>query len=118
MQRLISGLDDLLIGLGTAIFLSTVGTVIYLVIHGWRGIASLFSTWAISCFVGVLAHWACIEYAISGNLSAIIISLSALLSHLVLDVLFHPQIKKALVQRLMLEIHTRGRAKGRLHDPD
>lgn len=111
MHRLISGIDELLIGLGTAIMLSSVATLIYLVVHGWRGFINFFSTWALSCFMGVLAHWACIEYAVSGALSAIIISMTALLSHTVLGVIFHPQVQKALRQRIVLEIHTRGRAK-------
>lgn len=117
MYRIMTqGMEDLLVGIVAPIILSTVATIIYLVIHGWRGICNALSTWGISCFMGVLAHWACLEYAVSGTLSAIIISMSALLSHTILDILFHPQIRKAFMQRLTLEIHTRGRTPKRADD--
>lgn len=110
MERLIQGIDDLLVGIGTATILSTVATLIYLAIHGWRGICNALITWGISCFAGVLAHWGCLEYSVSGTLSAIIISMVALLSHTILDVLFHPQVRNAFLKRLTSEISTRGKS--------
>lgn len=88
--------------------LSTVATLIYVIKCGWHGLLDFLAKWAIASFTGVLAHWTALHYGITGALNAVIISMSALISHMLMEVLFNPQIMDAIKERLLHEIKTRG----------
>lgn len=95
------------------LILSTVATLIYLLRSGWHGIANCLASWCIACFVGVLTHWTLSHYGIGGTIGAVIISMAALLSHMVMDIIFHPQLREAVKKRLAYEVMTFGRGRGK-----
>lgn len=90
------------------IILSTVASVLYVIRSGWKGFADFAACWFTACFCGVMGHWVAMHYGITGNMNAVIVSMTALLSHLIMDILFHPQIREAIKRRLINEILTRG----------
>lgn len=91
--------------------LSTAASIIYGIRRGWKGIADFLACWSTASFMGVLTHWTCDHYGITGTLAAVIISMAALLSHLVMDIVFHPAIKDAMTKRLVREIASLGARK-------
>lgn len=119
MNNLFDGLEAIMAGVVIPIILSTAATVVYVSKCGWHGIRHFFSCWCISCFMGVCAHWLLEHLQINSTLSALIISMSALLSHAILDILFHPKLRAAIIRRLNYEISTRfsnGNSKSREFD--
>lgn len=94
------------------VILSTVACIVYVIKCGWKGFTNFISLWCIACFCGVMAHWCAMHYGITGNLNAVIVSMSALLSHFIMDILLHPQVREAVKKRLVREILTRGCRQG------
>lgn len=109
MNNIFSSIGFLVENIVLPVILSTVATIIYTIKNGWRGIRNFFATWCIACFAGVCASWGIAHLNYNPSLNALIISMTALLSHLILDVIFHPEIRNAIRRRIVNEISERGR---------
>ena len=84
---LFQGMESLLVGLVLPVILSFVASLVQVALRGWRGFRNYMANYCLSFFMAVITHWILLNYAISGEYKAILISAAALISNDVLSYL-------------------------------
>lgn len=82
---LMKGWEEIAVGVGTPILLSSIATVVRIMRYGWKGVKHFIASVSTSIFVGVLVSWSLDYFELKGTVCAAIISLCAYMSGTLLD---------------------------------